>query len=40
MNFYFKLALDCFKIYSENELQEIYNKLGALNTALEIAEKI
>ena len=28
------------KSKAENELQEIYNKLGALNTALEIAEKI
>jgi len=28
------------KSVPENELQEIYNKLGALNTALEIAEKI
>ena len=28
------------KSIPKNELQEIYNKLGALNTALEIAEKI
>ena len=28
------------KSKAENELQEIYNKLGALNSALEIAEKI
>ena len=28
------------KSVPENELQEIYNKLGALITALEIAEKI